>query len=300
MRFKCIQCSRESPVNGKNDGKHCTKCFNNLNARMITKARNPKRKTVVPTSLTYGEISSGTYTGGFSGGAISFATPLLGFGDGSGTPFAAPDGHDFNPGFDLEHQSVEAALEYIERPPADDCEKLQIQEDDWETLSDFNGEFKSLCQRLFDAIRHPGGAAPVHFNQEQRDTYDERHSKAHALVLENMQTPEQIREVKARVIKAMNEVIRVHQVGVPKTVLRREKTRGFVVDSASKCSERAQKVISHAQTSKFIALDILRSRNLAQLARSPDGYLLKKYGNNGTNTDRGTGLRDMMALMNGA
>ena len=297
-RFKCVQCRRDAPVNGKNDGKHCTKCFNNLNAKMITKAGKPKRKTAAPTSVTHDEMLSNAYTGDSSSGGTSFANPQQGVGNGSGAPFAAAGGIEFDPGFDLEHQSVEAALEYIERTPENDCYKLQIQGDDWETLSDFNGEFKSLCQQLFDALRHPGGVAPVHFNQEQSDTYDERSSKAYASVLENMQTPEQIREVKARVIKAMNEVIRVHQVGVPKTVLQQTKNRGYEVDTESKCSVRAQKVISYTQTSKFIALDILRSKNLAQLARSPDGYLLKKYGDKGTAAVRGADLRDLGALKN--
>ena len=117
------------------------------------------------------------------------------------------------------------------------------------------------------------------------------------LVSQGMKTQEQIREVKARVIKAMHEVVRMHQIGVPKAVL--QKNRGYDIEMDLKCSERAQKIISYARSNKFIALNILRSRDLAQLARSPEGELQKKHGYYSANPGRGAEQRDLRAFKNG-
>ena len=202
--------------------------------------------------------------------------------------------------FDLEHQSIDAALEYIERPPAVVCERLNIEGDDWEDLAEFSAEFRLLCQELFEALQRPGGDVPDYFNDQQMQNYTKNHEKVHALVLELMGSPEQISEAKARVIKAMHEVVRVHQTGISKAVLQiKTKARGYEIDKESTCRHRAQKVIDNTRACKYIALDILKSKNLADLARSPDQYLAKKYGNSKGNKHRGDDLRDMRALKKG-
>jgi hypothetical protein len=190
--------------------------------------------------------------------------------------------------FDLEHESIDAALEYIERPTTDVCERLIIESDDWEDLSDFSAEFRFLCQQLFDALQHPGGDVPDHFDDQQGQNYTKNHEKVYAVVLELMETREQIREAKARVIKAMHEVVCVHEVGIPKAVLQmKNKARGYEIDKESTCRQRAQKVIDKTRICKYIALDVLKSKNLADFARSPDQYLMKKYGNSRGKESRG-------------
>ena len=297
VRFKCCACEKESPVTGKNDGKHCTRCFNKINAQMDANIGKPYQSEAAPATIERGATSQDAYTGLDAGGAIPFPAAQQSINNPNGPPFSATGGNYMDPTFDLEHQSIEAALEYIETPSANDCEKLQIEDDDWESFNDLNGAFKVLCQQLFNALSEEGTPAPSHFSQEQQHIYDETHMKAHMLVSQGMKTQEQIREIKARVIKAMHEVVRMHQIGVPKAVL--QKNRGHDVDVYSKCSERAHKIISYARSNKFIALNILRSRDLAQLARSPDRELQKKYGYYSAHPGRGAEQRDMRAFRNG-
>lgn len=200
-------------------------------------------------------------------------------------------------GFNLEHESIEAALEYLERPPTPTCEKLDIEGDDWEDLTGFSDEFKGLCLERFSALQHPGGEVPTSFSQEQKVTYAKNHANAHRQVLGLMQTAEQTTEAKARVIKAMHELVRIHEVGVPRAVLQAaKKSRADNIDATTTCKQRAQKVIDHARTSKYIALDILKSKNLAQFARSPDAYLEKKFENSGTNKTRADNIKEMMTM----
>ena len=220
--------------------------------------------------------------------ASTTIAPQMAFGDGGAEAF------------DLEHQSIDATLEFIERPPAEVCERLNVEGDDWEFLSDFSTEFRSLCQELFEALQHPGGDVPDHFDDEQTRNYTKNHEKVYALVLESMRSAEQISEAKARVIKAMHEVVRVHEVGIPKTVLQmKTKARGYEIDKESTCRQRAQKVINNTKACKYIAVDILKSKNLADFARAPDLYLGKKYGNSKGNKNRGDDLKDMRALKKG-
>jgi hypothetical protein len=102
------------------------------------------------------------------------------------------------------------------------------------------------------------------------------------------------------VIKAMHEVVRVHQIGIPTTVLQmKDKARGYEIDKESTCRQRAQKVIDNTRACKYIALDVLKSKNIADFARSPDLYLMKKYGNSRGIKSRGEDLKDMRALKKG-
>ena len=84
----------------------------------------------------------------------------------------------------------------LERPPAEVCEKLEIEGDDWEDFADFSNQFKLHCQHLFDALRQPGGAVPHRYDQEQKIDYEAKNALVRTQILDSMQTPD--RSVQSR------------------------------------------------------------------------------------------------------
>ena len=175
---------------------------------------------------------------------------------------------------------MEAALEYVRRQPSNVCVQLNIEGDDWQSVKE--EEFVDLCEELFDALRHPEGSAPHYFTPRETAYFDVNHQKQYRAVLREMKTVEQITLAKARVMLAIDEIIAVHEVGIPKTVLARteEKThRGYLPETELKCEDRARQVISYVRWNKYVALDILKGSNIGDLARSPSLYRGRKLDN---------------------
>lgn len=200
---------------------------------------------------------------------------------------------------DMEHVSVAAARDYINRPPARDCKQLELENDDWNEIR--TEKFDDVCQQLYRALDHPPSQAPQYFSPAERLWYNRNHLKTYNAVLRELQTPEQISLAKARVIIAMDEVIATNEIGVPKIMIARSEQkshRGYEPQENLTCGQRVHKVIEYVRGNKYVALDLLRGLNIREFAVSPDKYVIRKYDNAQTNAARGSDLRSMKAIRN--
>ena len=143
---------------------------------------------------------------------------------------------------------------------------------------------------------------PSYFTNAEKVYYEENQKKVLKSITRDMQTPDQITTAKARIIVAIDEIIAVNEVGVPKSVLKRaEQTtnRGYVPDMTLRCSERIETVIEKVSENAYIAQDILKGVNIVELARSPKAYARRKDDNCQTNAARSKDLNYVKKLRNG-
>ena len=359
----CIQCGRDVVVNGNNDGKHCTRCFNNINkARAYQRSRgvphssmhlspdypaswttarscgasasllpielpNPTDRNglaAINTSSDFGGrptagqlLFSSNDCGSFTSESSANGARLL-TSSSSPTPKSANTqaNHELDSSvadpsnvtqqssseFDLEHESVEVAHAYITRPKGDDCERLNIENDDWQSVK--NGKFKELCCQLFNSLSQPppSVARPDDFDDRMWAYFEGNHQKAFKAVLDELQTAKQIKTAKARVIIALDEVVSVHRDGIPGYLQDRtdkRTRRGYPPETTLTCGMRARKVIENVASNKYLAQDILQGKNLADIARSPTKYLERKRENAQTNAVRSKALQDVKDLKSG-
>lgn len=201
--------------------------------------------------------------------------------------------------FDIEHESVEAAREYVFRPPANDCMKLDLGADNWQSVRE---NFNAYCEELFNALQVPGSGPPDYLNNFEKAYFTEHQETTLQSVQKEMLTAEQITYCKARVMLAMDEVVAVHEVGIPLSSLESRSgrwNRGYQPDTKSDCVQRARKVIHYARTSKYVALDIIKGVNIADLARSPDRYVQRKVDNLQNNASRSQQVQSVKKLRKG-
>ena len=337
----CPRCERDVIINGKNDGKLCTRCFNSTNDHRrhlmqgdgetqqakIMQATNQFRANpgdlqtnwssgAQVASMSQQVPASRQYQPGVSMNGMSnriAAPPVQPSSQGhgqlpqsasslpgiSGAPqsmhyFVPPPTSEANLAaskFDPEHVDIETARNYVARQPAKVCVQLNIKNDNWQRVK---GElFNGLVGELLEALSQSGSPAPFYFNEREVAYYNSNHDKAYRSVLRDLKTPEEITMAKARAMLAIDEVVGVHETGIPKTIMNKveDKThRGHIPDLSSTCLDRARKVISYARSSKYIALDILRGNGIGELARSPDRYMGRKFDNCQTNAGRSKDL----------
>ncbi|KAK3721120.1 hypothetical protein LTR37_003410 [Vermiconidia calcicola] len=324
---------RDVTVNGRNDGTHCTRCFNAINKarelqneelrQRIFQQQQPASRPLMPkppvanatsavdanfvphqtASLDYGLQIDGAVSWAnlpvnasptmiAENGAHSMAAQQPG-------PGSALNDASGSPEIDMEHTSVAAARDYIDRPPARDCKQLELENDDWNEIR--SEKFDDVCQQLYRALNHPPSQAPHYFSPAERLWYNRNHNTTYNAVLRELQTPEQLSLAKARVILAMDEVIATNEIGVPKIMIARSEQkshRGYEPQENLTCGQRVHKVIEYVRGNKYVALDVLRGLNMREFTVSPDKYVIRKYDNAQTNAARGSDLRSMKAIRN--
>lgn len=335
----CKRCSRKVVVNGNNDGLHCTRCFNKSNreiefqnglilsgrsaaptnttrtSTMETPApasyQSDLRNPIMPMINTFGAAPLTPMTPAGAGLPIGTDIASLQVGVppttlGTQSLFATNELDDLDAEedgaetFDLEHGSVEAAREYLIHRPASACQPLNLLDDDLESVK--QETFYGLCVELFQVLRTPGAGPPLDFTDNEKNYFNGGHAKIFKAVKREMKTPEQRTMTKARVIVAMHEVVRVHEFGIPKTVFDKSDVknhRGYEPDLELTCGARARKVVDYARRNKYVALDIVRGKNLDYLAQAPDRYVDRKMANLKTNAVRGEKLQMVKNLEKG-
>ncbi|KAF2488172.1 hypothetical protein BDY17DRAFT_290355 [Neohortaea acidophila] len=193
---------------------------------------------------------------------------------------------------ELEHASVEHARVYIAH--AGDYQPLEIIDDDWQAVRRVH--FKYLCAQLFNSLCQPAETDLTGFKDEER-AYAER-VDALKPVLREMDTPEKISMAKAHVMLAVDEAIRLHEIGVPPRIPGQKgpKDRKNVpLDKKAKCSDRILRMIECVRQNKHVAMDVLRGMATA-LAMYPEKHTntkVKYLRTNATKSVRmqGTGKR---------
>ena len=226
--------------------------------------------------------------------------PTLAFGAQRGAPsiLPAPAAN-----FDLEHGSVTAARAYIARPPADACIPIKAPiSDNWRAMRN-QKKFEEICAELFNALTHPRLAVRYqHFNDKEWAYYSKNHEKAETAVLRELRTADQVTMVKARVVLMVDEIISVHEHGVPKYLMDRAQARthrGYQPEDGMTCKTRVNEVINYAKHNKYVASDIIQGKNIGDLARSPHKYVARKLDNAQTNQARSKDLNTIKEVKNG-
>lgn len=168
-------------------------------------------------------------------------------------------------------QTAEAAKSILEPVK----QMLQTEEpDDWQKVK-LRCNFQSYCKRLFEALEKDPNDPPTQFQPYQAKYYDEHQElvlkEIHKFVKDNQMNAE------ARVVLAMEEVIKVHTEEVPIDALKKPKAKGgYTLEDDLICSQRACKVIEAARADKYVARDIVNGRSITDLARSPRQFLNRK------------------------
>ena len=336
--FQCKRCEGDGVRKGRNDGIECTRCFNKTNTERgfaLQQAGYGAQGQQLPTaagpaaaSACQGPATSVGITGHLPPPQVAAADaqnaidPTLRSSPDTSQPAGfprllsnnvvqstlpspeqdwLPPDDEVEPGpYDPEHETVEAALEYLRRPPAHLCKRPQIENDDWETVK--NEMFTYYSAKLYNALQHPGASAPWYFTDNEKEYHEENQEKALKSISRDLKIAEQITVAKARVMVALDEIIAVHETGVPKSVIKRaeQKTnRGYVPEMEYTCSKRIKQVIHRVASNKYISQDVLRGSNLAELARAPKSYHQRKLDNCQTNAKRSEELKNIKDLRNG-
>lgn len=181
---------------------------------------------------------------------------------------------------------MDAARAYLLYPSAEDCQQLGIENDDWPKVK-FQ-DFFFFCSELFNVLLIPGKDVLADSVAEDEDYGRRNHDKKLQSLRRAMQTPEQIRKTKARVMCVVDEIIRIHEIGIPKVSYDKAYTkthRGCDPDTTLTCSERVLKVIELAKNSKHVACDIIEGK-INDLVLSPLYCIGRKHSNLKTNARR--------------
>ena len=327
-KVKCIVCKRTGPYGSTNDGRLCTRCFNRENAERNLRNQQagygvqpqsaPKlapatqlsmNKTARPNAGNPAVVSGLQAAGptGFGGaGPLSYAvhappgSSYLGFQpDGyhrsqqppaSQLLYASPAHHPNTTvdTFEPEHESVEAARAWLrDRAPGAACKKPKAGGDDPETVR--REQFYDWCGRLYAAVQHPAGNVPTHFDDAQKKYWVEHQSTQHVHNMRCLETPDDIKKAKARVMIVIDEILSVHEHGVPKSDIEEaEKHRGksYPPNMDLSLLDRLKDIVKYVEKNKYISRDVLKGTNLVDLVRSPYLYNKRKMGNVKTNNVR--------------
>jgi len=302
-------------INGQNDGLRCTRDFNRENKEIDFRngqmlmgfGTTPPRSSQVENHTTMLLTPMSTFPSHSSNHFGSPATVTSPYFDGNGTQQQATlvgtEHLDINgelAGEDdfatLQHTSVSAARDYLHDRPAQDCKPILLDGDDWQSVK--YQWFDGFCIELLQALRVPPNGAPGGFDENERQIFQQNHAKIFNQVKQELRTRQQLSDVQARVMLAMDQVVRVHEIGIPKAVYAKShaKThRGYEPEERLICSVRARAVIDLAKSNKYVALDIIHQKNLEQLAQAPLKYVERKLANFKTNAARSANPRTKAA-----
>lgn len=132
--------------------------------------------------------------------------------------------------------------------------------------------------RLFDALSATPGRPPSNFTADQRIYYYEHQDTVLSSVVNKIEADQT--KTEARVMVVLEEIINVHEYGVPKSVWDRTDIKsGYILESELTCSGRLDQVIAAVDSDKYVAFDVLSGTGIADLARSPTRYLRRKHEN---------------------
>ncbi|KXS98327.1 hypothetical protein AC578_6855 [Pseudocercospora eumusae] len=175
-------------------------------------------------------------------------------------------------------KSFAEAQSALQAQPTDRIVSLNIKNDDWQLVK--NAEYVQDCgARLLAAIQHAPTEAPaIHTNDFSRQYYFDHQANTLTRIFESLQANPL--QAEARVLVCIQEVISIHEHGLPEPVMaRKSHKQGYKIESKILCSERISKVIHGATVDKYIAHDILTGLNVKDYVRSPDGFLKRKQEN---------------------
>ncbi|KAF2162435.1 hypothetical protein M409DRAFT_27059 [Zasmidium cellare ATCC 36951] len=181
----------------------------------------------------------------------------------------------------LEYQNLfngfDAARQALVQPVGvDRLIPLNLTNDDWQQIKSHH--IGDSGARIFNAIHAEPGAPPENFTDDQTVYYYEHQDIVRQSVLNKIHADPA--KAEARAMMLLEEVINVHEHGVPKSVWeRRDLKSGYLLESELICSQRLAEVIKAVYNDKYVALDVLSGTGLADLARSPARYLRRKHEN---------------------
>ncbi|KAK4494673.1 hypothetical protein PRZ48_014029 [Zasmidium cellare] len=177
--------------------------------------------------------------------------------------------HRFND-FDAARQAL------IQPVDVDRLIPLGLTTDDWQEVKAHHIHDSSA--RLFEALHAEPGPPPDNFTDDQTVYYYEHQDIVRQSVLNKIHADP--RKAEARTMMLLEEIINVHEHGVPKSVWeRRDIKSGYLLEADLPCSQRLADVIKAVDNDKYVALDVLSGTGLADLARSPARYLRRKHEN---------------------
>ncbi|KAF7189584.1 hypothetical protein HII31_09028 [Pseudocercospora fuligena] len=182
-------------------------------------------------------------------------------------------------------KSFAEAQSALQAQPTDRIVSLNIENDDWQLGK--NAEYVQNCgARLLAAIQHAPTEAPAyHTNDFARQYYFDHQANTLTRIMEALEAKPI--EAEARVLVCIQEIIDIHEHGLPESVLgRTTHKQGYKVERNMLCSERMDKVIHGATIDKYIAHDILTGLSVKDYVRSPDGFLKRKQENSRVNAKK--------------
>lgn len=154
--------------------------------------------------------------------------------------------------------------------------KLGLTNDDWQQLKSHH--IHSSTTRLFDALHTSPGPPPDNFTEDQEAYYYHHQGTVRQSVLNEVHNDPG--KAEARAMLLLEQVINVHEHGVPTSVCKRTAIKsGYILETELVCSQRLQAVIHAVKNDKYVALDVLSGTGIADLARSPARYLRRKHEN---------------------
>lgn len=173
--------------------------------------------------------------------------------------------------------SFDAARQALSAPQGIDPPiKLNLANDDWPRIK--YTEIQPYATKLFTALHAQPGPPPENFSDDQTAYYYDHQSNALNTILNKLHARQT--QVEARVMLLLEEILNVHEHGVPKSVSdRRDIKSGYLLEGDLRCSERLDAVIKAIDHDKYVAMDVLSGTGIADLARSPARYLRRKQEN---------------------
>ncbi|KAI7084963.1 hypothetical protein KC356_g6281 [Hortaea werneckii] len=176
------------------------------------------------------------------------------------------------------------------------CTKLDIPDDDFETIKSSKEAVHHWAGRFYEALQTPSltvGNRPITDAMQER--FAGQQVTGFNQAQEKMQSEGQRKGARANCILAVEAAVLVHENGIENSMFETAKKgkksdRQHQVDFESKCSTRLEKMVVAVRDYSRIKVDLVEGKGMAKFAVNPDYYAFSKLAMSASNIVRQMGI----------